>query len=102
MPDPSPTADGIRIEQSIPPPRTSLAVASSIAQPPRQYRVTLGTGETLQGDNVTFELIRPRFHLRAAGSLRSSAGKAGNALRGAFGMMLHQTATWPDYAHISS
>jgi hypothetical protein len=49
---------------------------------------------------VTFELIRLRLHFRAAGSLYFPPGKAGNTLRGAFGMMLRQTAGAPEYAGI--
>ncbi len=49
---------------------------------------------------VTFELIRLRFHFRAAESLFFPPGKAGNMLRGAFGMMLRETAATPEYARI--
>jgi hypothetical protein len=49
---------------------------------------------------MTFELIRLRFHFRAAGSLCFPPGKAGNTLRGAFGILLRQTAGAPDYARI--
>ena len=49
---------------------------------------------------MTFELIRLRFHFRAAGSLYFPPGKAGNTLRGAFGMLLRQTAEAPEYARI--
>jgi hypothetical protein len=49
---------------------------------------------------VTFELIRLRFRFRAAGPLYFPPGKAGNTLRGAFGMMLRETADAPDYARI--
>jgi len=51
-------------------------------------------------DTVTFELIRMRFHLRAAGSLYFPPGKAGNVLRGAFGMMLRETTSSGEYARI--
>jgi hypothetical protein len=49
---------------------------------------------------VTFELTRLRFHLCAAGSLYFPPGKAGNTLRGAFGMLLRQTANAPEYASV--
>ena len=49
---------------------------------------------------MTFELIRLRFHFRAAGSLYFPPGKAGNTLRGAFGMLLRETAVAQDYARI--
>lgn len=49
---------------------------------------------------MTFELIRLRFHFRAMESLFFPPGKAGNVLRGAFGMMLRETANAPDYARI--
>ncbi|HLY18655.1 MAG TPA: CRISPR system precrRNA processing endoribonuclease RAMP protein Cas6 [Bryobacteraceae bacterium] len=49
---------------------------------------------------MTFELTRLRFHLRAAGSLFFPPGKAGNVLRGAFGMKLRETADAPDYHRI--
>jgi hypothetical protein len=49
---------------------------------------------------LTFELIRLRFHYRAAQPLRFPPNKAGNMLRGAFGMMLRETADAPDYARI--
>jgi hypothetical protein len=52
------------------------------------------------GDTVTFELIRLRFHFCAAGSLYFPPGKAGNTLRGAFGMMLRETADASEYARI--
>jgi len=54
----------------------------------------------LQSDTQTFELIRLRFHFRAGGQLYFPPGKAGNTLRGAFGMMLRETAGAPDYARI--
>jgi hypothetical protein len=49
---------------------------------------------------VTFELIRLRFHFRAAESLHFPPGKAANTLRGAFGMMLRDTASAQEYARI--
>jgi len=49
---------------------------------------------------VTFELIRLRFHFRAAESLVFPPGKAANVLRGAFGMMLGKTADALGYARI--
>lgn len=49
---------------------------------------------------MTFELIRLRFHFRAVESLRFAPGKAGNTLRGAFGMMLQRTATASEYTAI--
>jgi hypothetical protein len=49
---------------------------------------------------VTFELIRLRFHFRAADSLYFPPGKAGNVLRGAFGMMLREAASASEYARI--
>jgi hypothetical protein len=53
-----------------------------------------------QSDTVTFELIRLRFHFRAVGSLYFPSGKAGNTLRGAFGMMLQQITGAPEYVRI--
>lgn len=49
---------------------------------------------------MTFELIRLCLHFRAVESLFFPPGKAGNVLRGAFGMMLRQTAYAPDYERI--
>lgn len=49
---------------------------------------------------MTFELIRLRFHFRAAGSLYFPLGKAGNTLRGAFGMLLRETTSRGEYASI--
>ncbi len=49
---------------------------------------------------MTFELIRLRFHLRAAEPVHFPPGKAGNVLRGAFGLMLRETAEAPEYARI--
>jgi hypothetical protein len=49
---------------------------------------------------VTFELIRLHFHFRAIGSLYFPPGKAGNTLRGAFGIMLREAANAPEYARI--
>jgi len=49
---------------------------------------------------VDLELIRLRFRFRAAGSLYFPPGKAGNTLRGAFGMVLRQTGTAADYEGI--
>jgi hypothetical protein len=49
---------------------------------------------------VTFDLIRLRFHFRAAEPLYFAPGKAGNTLRGALGMLLLQTAGAPEYASI--
>ena len=72
-------AEGIRIEQAIPPPG-------------------LATG--FQSDTMTFELWRLRFHFHAEQPLVFPAGKAANVLRGAFGMMLRKTAGAPDYARI--
>ena len=48
---------------------------------------------------MTFDLVRLRLHMRAIGPISFPPGKAGNVLRGAFGMLLHGTAT-EDYAHI--
>ncbi len=49
---------------------------------------------------MTFACIRLRFHCRAGPSLFFPPGKAGNVLRGAFGMMLHETAGEPEYGRI--
>ena len=49
---------------------------------------------------MTLDLIRLRFHFRAAGSLYFPPGKAGNTLRGAFGIMLRETAGTGEYASI--
>jgi len=49
---------------------------------------------------VTFDLWRLRFHFRAAASLFFPPGKAGNTLRGAFGMLLRGTADAPEYVRI--
>jgi hypothetical protein len=51
-------------------------------------------------DTMTFELWRLRFHFHAEESLVFPPGKAANVLRGAFGMMLRETANAPDYARI--
>ena len=48
---------------------------------------------------MTFELIRLRLNFRAAGSLYFPPGKAGNTLRGGFGMILRETAA-TEYAGI--
>jgi len=53
-----------------------------------------------QSDTMTFELWRLRFHFHAEESLVFPPGKAANVLRGAFGMMLRETANAPDYARI--
>jgi hypothetical protein len=50
--------------------------------------------------SVTFELRRLRFHFRAAEPLYFPPAKAGNVLRGAFGMMLRETADTPEYMRI--
>ena len=42
---------------------------------------------------MTFELIRLRFHFHAAEPLYFPRGKAANVLRGAFGMMLRESAS---------
>lgn len=52
------------------------------------------------GETVTFEFWRLRFHFHAAESLFFPPGKAANVLRGAFGMMLRETANAPDYTRI--
>jgi len=53
-----------------------------------------------QSDTMTFELWRLRFHFHAEESLVFPPGKAANVLRGAFGMMLRETANAADYARI--
>ena len=59
-----------------------------------------GMATGFQGDTVTFDLWRLRFHFHAEESLFFPPGKAANVLRGAFGMMLRETANAPDYARI--
>src|SRR5579871_735317 len=66
-----------------------------------------GTGSTTRRPRlrpvdgfVTFELIRLRFLFRAAGSLFFPPGKAGNVLRGAFGVLLRDTAGGTEFARI--
>ncbi len=49
---------------------------------------------------VTFDLLRLRFHFQAKQSLYYPPGKAGNILRGAFGILLRETADAPEYARI--
>ena len=49
---------------------------------------------------MTFEFWRLRFHFHAEESVAFSAGKAANVLRGAFGMMLRETASPTAYARI--
>jgi hypothetical protein len=49
---------------------------------------------------VTFELIRLRFHFRAAEPLHFPPGKAGNQLRGAFGTMLRGIVDAPEFARM--
>ncbi|MGA3041136.1 MAG: CRISPR system precrRNA processing endoribonuclease RAMP protein Cas6 [Bryobacteraceae bacterium] len=49
---------------------------------------------------MTFDLTRLRFRFRAAEPLYFPPGKAGNTLRGAFGIMLRETAGAPEYARI--
>lgn len=49
---------------------------------------------------MTFELIRLRFHFHAAEPLYFPRGKAANVLRGAFGMMLRESASPAAYARI--
>jgi len=49
---------------------------------------------------VTFEFWRLRFHFHAEESLFFPPGKASNVLRGAFGMMLRETANAPEYARV--
>jgi len=53
-----------------------------------------------QGETVTFEVWRLRFHFHAEESLFFPPGKAANVLRGAFGMMLRETAGAADYARV--
>jgi len=49
---------------------------------------------------VTFEFIRLRFRFHAGESIVFPPGKAANTLRGAFGMMLRETASPAGYARI--
>jgi hypothetical protein len=49
---------------------------------------------------VTFEFWRLRFRFHAEQSLYFPPGKAANTLRGAFGMMLRETASPAEYARI--
>ena len=49
---------------------------------------------------MTFELWRLRFGFHAAQSLFFPPGKAANVLRGAFGMLLRETASPAEYARI--
>ncbi len=48
---------------------------------------------------MTFDLLRLRFHFRASDSLHFPPSGAGNVLRGAFGLMLHEAAGL-DYARV--
>ncbi len=47
-----------------------------------------------------FEFQRVAFHFTALDALRFPAGKAANAIRGAFGLALHQTAPAGEYARL--
>lgn len=49
---------------------------------------------------MTFELVRLRFRFRALESKYFPPGKAGNVLRGAFGMMLLESAPPPEFSGI--
>lgn len=49
---------------------------------------------------VTFEVWRLRFRFKAEESVFFPPGKAANTLRGAFGMMLRETASPAEYARI--
>jgi len=49
---------------------------------------------------VTFDVLRLRFGFRAEQPLFFPPGKPGNVLRGAFGAMLHKTASAAEYAAI--
>jgi len=49
---------------------------------------------------VTFDLIHLRMHFRAVELIRFPPGKAGNVLRGAFGILLRDSANAADYAQI--
>jgi CRISPR-associated endoribonuclease Cas6 len=49
---------------------------------------------------LIFELLRVRLHFRAMQPVIFPAGKSGNVLRGAFGVMLQQTADRAEYARI--
>ena len=53
-----------------------------------------------QANIVTLDLWRLRFHFHAEESLSFPPGKAANVLRGAFGMMLHETASPAQYASL--
>ena len=49
---------------------------------------------------MIFELVRLRLRFRVSETLRFPAGKAGNVLRGGFGMMLRETAPDSEYRRI--
>jgi len=49
---------------------------------------------------VTFEFFRFRFHFRALDALFFPPGKSANVLRGAFGILLRDTATPTEYARL--
>jgi hypothetical protein len=48
----------------------------------------------------TFEFYRLRWHFRSLGRLRFPAGESGNVVRGAFGLLLRQTASSEVYARL--
>lgn len=48
----------------------------------------------------TFEFYRFRFHFRAVGEVHFPAGKSANVIRGAFGLLLRDTATAAAYARL--
>ncbi|MGB7759784.1 MAG: CRISPR system precrRNA processing endoribonuclease RAMP protein Cas6 [Bryobacteraceae bacterium] len=48
----------------------------------------------------TFEFCRLRWHFQALGRLRFPAGESGNVVRGAFGLLLRQTASSDVYARL--
>jgi hypothetical protein len=49
---------------------------------------------------MSFEFQRVTFQFLARGDLRLAAGKAANAIRGAFGLALHETAPAEEYARL--
>jgi len=48
----------------------------------------------------TFEFYRLRWHFQALGGLRFPAGESGNLVRGAFGLLLRQTASREVYTRL--
>ncbi|HEY1221385.1 MAG TPA: CRISPR system precrRNA processing endoribonuclease RAMP protein Cas6, partial [Bryobacteraceae bacterium] len=65
------------------------------------YYYTTGGPPTAGFNRVnTFEFYRLRWHFQALGRLRFPAGESGNVVRGAFGLLLRQTASSEVYARL--